>query len=228
MENQTRFDLNTAVENWRQELAAQPNLASDDQRELETHLRDAIAGFQQRGLNKEESFWLARQRVGQPLQLGEEFEKADPAKVWRGRVLWMAVGNLFVNFWTELVNYIPMHNWLNHLAYAYIYCLMYYLPLALFAIMLAKYGANKTFSSFIRIFPSRLRFAIFSISVVIFICVTQVFIENKQLLQVHTPSVNMMSLAYLRLFEGLIWPLALVALLVWLMPTQNRKTSKYA
>jgi hypothetical protein len=60
MENQTRFDLNAAIENWRNELAAQPNLASDDRRELETHLRDAIAGFQQRGLNDEESFWLAR------------------------------------------------------------------------------------------------------------------------------------------------------------------------
>jgi hypothetical protein len=48
MENQTRFDLNAAVEDWRKELAAQPNLASDDRHELETHLRDAITGFQQR------------------------------------------------------------------------------------------------------------------------------------------------------------------------------------
>ena len=89
MENQTRFDLNAAVENWRNELAAQPNLATDDRRELETHLRDAIAGFQQRGLNGEESFWLARRRVGQLPQLGEEFVKADPAKVWRERAFGM-------------------------------------------------------------------------------------------------------------------------------------------
>ena len=89
MENQTRFDLNAAIENWRQELAAQSNLASDDRRELETHLRDSVAEFRQRGLNDEESFWLARRRVGQPQQLGEEFVKADPAKVWRERVFWM-------------------------------------------------------------------------------------------------------------------------------------------
>jgi hypothetical protein len=81
MENQTRYDLNAAVENWRNELAAQPNLTSDDRRELETHLRAAIAGFQQRGLNDEESFWLARKRVGQPPQLGEEFVKADPTRL---------------------------------------------------------------------------------------------------------------------------------------------------
>jgi hypothetical protein len=97
MENQTRFDLNAAIESWRQELAAQPNLASDDRRELETHLGDAIAGFQQRGLNDEESFWLARRRVGRPQQLGEEFVKADPAKAWRERIFWMALG--IIVFW---------------------------------------------------------------------------------------------------------------------------------
>jgi hypothetical protein len=89
MENQTRYDLNAAIENWRSELAVQANLTAEVRRELETHLRDAIAGFQQRGLNDEESFWLARRRVGQPQQLGEEFVKADPTKVWRERVFWM-------------------------------------------------------------------------------------------------------------------------------------------
>ena len=105
MENQTRFDLNAAIESWRQELAAQPNLASDDRRELETHLGDAIAGFQQRGLNDEESFWLARRRVGQPQQLAEEFVKADPAKAWGERIFWMALG--ITVFWqlTLILNF---------------------------------------------------------------------------------------------------------------------------
>ncbi len=89
MENQTRFDLNAAIESWRQELAGQSNLASDDRRELEAHLRDSITEFRQRGLNEEESFWLARTRVGQPQPLSDEFVKADPAKVWRERVFWM-------------------------------------------------------------------------------------------------------------------------------------------
>ena len=55
METQTRYDLNAAIENWRAELAAQANLTAEIRRELETHLRDAITGFQQRGLNDEES-----------------------------------------------------------------------------------------------------------------------------------------------------------------------------
>jgi hypothetical protein len=75
MENQTRFDLNADVENWRQELAAQPNLAPDDRRELETHLRDLISEFRRKGLNEEESFRLARKKIGQLRQIGKEFKK---------------------------------------------------------------------------------------------------------------------------------------------------------
>lgn len=91
MENQTRFNLNTALENWRTELAAQPSLSPDDRRELETHLRDTFAEVKARGLSEEESFWLARRRVGQPQKLAEEFVKTDPTRIWRERVFWMMV-----------------------------------------------------------------------------------------------------------------------------------------
>ena len=75
MENQTRFDLNAAVENWRSELAAQPNLTSDNRRELETHLRDLISEFRRKGLNEEKSFRQACKKVGQLRQIGKEFQK---------------------------------------------------------------------------------------------------------------------------------------------------------
>jgi hypothetical protein len=79
MENQTRFNLNDAIENWQQEVAGQSSLTAEVRRELETHLHDAIKGFQQHGLSDEESFRLACHRIGQPQQLGEEFLKANPA-----------------------------------------------------------------------------------------------------------------------------------------------------
>ena len=105
MEHQTGFDLNAAIEIWRNELAAQPNFTADDRRELETHLLDAIAGFQQRGLNDEESFWLARRRVGQPWQLGEEFVKADPAKAWRERIFWISLGIIVFLLLTQILTF---------------------------------------------------------------------------------------------------------------------------
>lgn len=99
METQTRFDLNTAITKWQQELAAQPDLTPVVRRELETHLRDTITELQGRGLNNEESFWLACRRVGQPDQLGREFAKADPVKLWRERVFWVVLAILGVALW---------------------------------------------------------------------------------------------------------------------------------
>jgi len=126
MENKTRFDLNAAVENWRHALARQPNLTAEVCRELETHLRDAIAGYQQRGLNNEEAFWLACKRVGQPAQLGQEFIKADPAAAWRERIFWMAislVGSYLFMTWKDLLS-----TWLNPGSYGWT-DLFYLLPI---------------------------------------------------------------------------------------------------
>src|SRR5580692_4515854 len=86
MATETRFNLNAAMENWRNELAAQPQLSSDNRRELERHLTDSMAELRQRGLNEEESFWLAQRRMGRPQMLAEEFEKASPVNVWRSRL----------------------------------------------------------------------------------------------------------------------------------------------
>ena len=91
MESTTRFDLDAAIRNWRVELAGQPGMSWDAARELETHLRESVAELTGRGLNAEESFWLARRRIGPPRQLGEEFGKAAPELVWRDRALWIAI-----------------------------------------------------------------------------------------------------------------------------------------
>ena len=75
MENQTRFSLNTAIENWRNELAAQPNLAPDDRRELETHLHDAIECRMKLGMDAQRAFEAAVQRIGKSRVLNREFKK---------------------------------------------------------------------------------------------------------------------------------------------------------
>jgi hypothetical protein len=104
MENRTGFDLNASVESWRQEMAAQAPLSADDRRELETHLRDSFADLKSRGLKDDEAFWLARRRVGNLKQLAEEFDKADPNKVWRDRLFWMTFTLLLIRLWGSLIN----------------------------------------------------------------------------------------------------------------------------
>jgi hypothetical protein len=160
MEPQTRFNLNDAIRNWQQALAAQPGLAPECCLELESHLRDSIAKLQQRGLNEEESFWLARRRVGSPQKLSEEFDKANPARAWRERLFWMALALLIIRFWTEawstliqvignfnrflpewVVFYMPL--WFQHLArevpgVGVFLALVFYLPLILFVVAVAR------------------------------------------------------------------------------------------
>jgi hypothetical protein len=100
---QTKFDLNIAIETWRNELAGQPQLTPDDRRELERHLTDSMADYRGRGLTDEEAFWLARQRIGKPQQLADEYEKADPVKVWRQRIFWIALAIFVWRLFSEVV-----------------------------------------------------------------------------------------------------------------------------
>ncbi|HUC84854.1 MAG TPA: hypothetical protein VL970_06660, partial [Candidatus Acidoferrales bacterium] len=58
--------------------------------------------YHARGLNEEESLFLACRRLGQPHQLAAEFAKADPDAVWRGRVFWFVFGLLVLSFWDIL------------------------------------------------------------------------------------------------------------------------------
>lgn len=244
MENQTRFDLNAAVENWRNELAAQPNLASDDRRELETHLRDAIAGFQQRGLNDEESFWLARKRVGQPQPLGEEFVNADPAKVWRERVFWMVLAYLVISLWGGSVN--VFFNFFSAslvgntsigttLLYGNGFRLIFdWLPILACAWLLAKGRLGFNYPKLAVFFRSRLHLATAAIvwilinnGMTVWYRLQSLKPTNSGYVSSHIPVIVWANL-WSSLFYMTIWPFLLVTLLIWLMPPQNRKTPKRA
>ena len=228
MENQTRFDLNAAVENWRNELAAQPNLASDDQRELETHLRDAIAGFQQRGLNDEESFWLARRRVGQPQQLGEEFVKAYPAKVWRERVFWMWLAVFLsstLGRWAFYFSSMMHENGSspNTIIGIIIFPMASLIPISV-AVLLAKGKLVALSFRLTSLFEKRLRLAIaallcIALSTSIEITALSALFPKKD---IHFPNAAWLGLA------SAASPISIALLLVSLMPALNRKTPKRA
>jgi len=212
MENQTRFDLNAAVESWRQELATQPNLASDDRRELETHLRDAIAGFQQRGLNDEESFWLARRRVGQPEKVGEEFKKANSTINRRESVFWVAFVVLAVPMWflgkmgfrQLFVNFRDIPSFFTNTDGIIALSLSLFVagwPVFALAGILAKMRTSPRFSVLSPILQTRPRIAIAAVVLTVF-------------------SYNRIFLLLLRLFVQLgimVLFLGLFALVVWLL-----------
>jgi hypothetical protein len=236
MENQTCFDLNAAMENWRQELAAQAGLTVEVRRELETHLRDAIAGFQQRGLNDEESFWLARRRVGQPQLLGEEFVKADPAAVWRERVFWMAAGVLAALFLFATTT--PL---ITIIGYCFpsvgkivgeptLHLMLWVLQMYGITFLIARGNMNLQSSLLASFIKDRFRFAIMTISVLLIaktFCATIMlwaYVASRNVYFNGGPFAFVGNYVFVSLVEELV-P---VAILIWLLPTQNRKTPKRA
>ena len=235
METQTRYDLNAAIENWRAELAAQVNLTAEIRRELETHLRDAITGFQQRGLNDEESFWLACKRVGQPPQLGEEFVKADPVKVWRDRIFWMWLGFfLYVTLSqvTGIISYMltPINSNGRFVGAAELLLAMMPVltPLIAITTVVILISGNKDwlFRKLEPLVKTRFRVSILAFSIIgLIIGATEVAramyemkIKDLHLDDFHPNSHEMLFVGY--------YPLILALALVWLAPVRNRKTPK--
>ena len=229
MENQTRYDLNAAIESWRQELAVQASLTAEVRRELEMHLRDAIAGFQQRGLNDEESFWLARRRVGQPQQLGEEFVKANPATVWRERVFWMwlavflsgTLGSLAYSIVFALTPVANSSSTARVTTQTTLYLLASLIPMII-GISLAKGKWVAFFSKLTQLVENRRHLALAA-----FLCIAlSSSIRYAAMTSFYSRNNIHGSASILQGLASTIYPLIIATLLVWLMPAQNRKIPK--
>lgn len=92
MENPVPFDLNRAIQQWRENLAQSPAFRGENLNELESHLCDSISAWQTRGLSPEEAFIIATRRVGQGGALESEFGKVNETVVWLDRFFWMLIG----------------------------------------------------------------------------------------------------------------------------------------
>jgi len=97
METTTSFNLNRAIQQWRENLAQSPAICSENLDELETHLRDSVAILQTRNLSDEESFLVATKRVGSGVTLGREFGKVNAVNIWVERCLWALI---VMQIWT--------------------------------------------------------------------------------------------------------------------------------
>ncbi|MGD0086244.1 MAG: permease prefix domain 1-containing protein [Verrucomicrobiota bacterium] len=245
MENQTRFDLNAAIGGWRQALAVQSGLSPDDRRELETHLRDAIAGFQQHGLNDEESFWLACRRVGQLQQLGDEFAKADPTKVWRERAFWMVLVLFLSSVLMSVIDVMafdlqvvrtPLDNgflqMMQTIAREVVALSPILIPLVIALLVRSKKMVH-LFLKLTRFIENRLHLAI-GVSGILAIAAALVTIAAKMhnaridSLGLHSARLHLTVSIWQVLNSTFCYPLMIALVLFLLMPSKNRKTSKCA
>jgi hypothetical protein len=92
METTTPFDLNQAIQQWRETLAQSPAFRNENLYELETHMRDSIGTLRRLGLSDEESLLIAKRRLGNVSQLESEFAKENAKSIWLDRALWILLG----------------------------------------------------------------------------------------------------------------------------------------
>jgi hypothetical protein len=127
MEHQTSFDLNLAIQRWRDDLARSAALRTENMNELESHLRDSIDSLLARELSDEEVFLIATRRIGGTQKLEQEFGKVNAAGVWFDRCLWvlvavqlwylltssstllMSVASLLCNSWNDILPVFGLH-----------------------------------------------------------------------------------------------------------------------
>ena len=83
-------DVNELVSRWRAELTADARFSADDIDELEGHLRDLIRELSS-ALSLEESFLVARHRVGDPKSLRQEYRKTRPGSLVRSRLMTLSI-----------------------------------------------------------------------------------------------------------------------------------------
>ena len=106
------FDLKYNILNWKNSLESQDSFTNENIEELESHLNEQIDNLKTRGLNDEESFWVAQKRMGCINALSNEFEKINIWESVRKRLLWMIIGFIALGIIVHIMNII------NSLSYA--------------------------------------------------------------------------------------------------------------
>jgi hypothetical protein len=101
------YNLELAIENWRNGLLAQESILSENIEELEDHLRMSTSQLVKHGLSEDEAFLIASKRIGASFNLNIEFGKINSIALWIQRLRWMVLGILlfqaFSGIWTLFV-----------------------------------------------------------------------------------------------------------------------------
>ncbi|MGA1104764.1 MAG: permease prefix domain 1-containing protein [Pseudomonadales bacterium] len=69
------FDLNQAIARWRVYMKRSGHVLPDELDELESHLRETCDHLIESGISLEEAFATASNQIGEPMEVGAEFQK---------------------------------------------------------------------------------------------------------------------------------------------------------
>ena len=165
MENQSFFDLEKALLEWKQDCASRPGVSSDDARELESHLRDCVAELRMQGMSGQQAFHAGLRQVGPTPEIAQEFAKENPLGLWRDRLFWIVTAALACGVWFS-ASFSPLWWVERHLGTRLLfpcrqawYFVFGYLPVLVVGALLATGRLGRAREWLRRLMQSRPRFA---------------------------------------------------------------------
>ncbi len=111
MERRTEFNLNKALQKWRDGLRSQRSFTEENIEELQTHLLDQMDALKEKELSVEEAFLLSKFRLGESKELAGEFKRINTNLRWKERACWLAIG---------LVGYMFIYTIISALSFLYL------------------------------------------------------------------------------------------------------------
>lgn len=97
------FQLEQAVNDWKQALTQGEAVSNNASEKLETHLRDSIDQLKATSLSEEEAFIVALHRIGSPAVLDDEYGKVHQPHVWLGRTILMLCRYLLISLFLKFI-----------------------------------------------------------------------------------------------------------------------------
>lgn len=81
------FDLEVNINSWCDYLRSKGKLDENEVKELESHLREQIDEFIEKGLAEDEAFLIGTKRLGNVNAISKEFSKVNTEKLWKNLFL---------------------------------------------------------------------------------------------------------------------------------------------
>ena len=139
------FNLEQAIKNWKQKLAANPAMEEGYIAELEGHLRDRIEELAGQGLAVEEAFRQVADAMGKAGAIGGEYYKAHTVRR-SGRPSWQPPRFMPALLWNYLI--VALRNLKRHKGFSFITIAGMTVGLAFFILIMTYVGFESSFDRF--------------------------------------------------------------------------------
>lgn len=223
------FELENAIQDWRSGLLQNQNVLESDADELENHVRDEVDSLMLAGLSVEEAFMVSTHRIGDNNAVAHEFAKVNTKEVWRSRVFWMLSGLFTFMVIGSLSSFLSesskwMLSWLkiNPAVNGYISSSVHIIVFIVAVFVLIGFLGNLSLKV-LRRYRTFRNVLLQGILLVVLLKLASVF---SQIFYVHyygPQEIGQLTLSsrYILLGWGIIWPVILVGLLLWLRPSKK-------